>query len=212
MSVLAASVGAAAPVEAGPARETYLFQIADVVAKAEGVPEAVVEQTRAVVVEEIGRRSEIRAELPEGAPDPKAAPEAFKKWLLRHNMRAFRVTVEITGYEQAVEPAADDRPQRLRVHVALHLFGETLPQRSMGFTGDGSATIKLDVGKKVRPSDEKIARADSLDLSAKEALSESVEQLRAANAVKKKKKRPKKRKRGKRRAGAPGAPGVHGSH
>jgi|GEM_PF-4512675 len=205
LSLSLACIGllATSPGQAGPAAETYYFEVGEVVAKAEGVPKALVEQTRKAIEAEIRQRPEVMDELPEAAPDPREAPTRFERWLLRRNMRAFRVTVEITDFERTVE-SPEGRDQRLKVHVALHLFGESLPQRSFGFTGDGSATVVLEVGKAVRERDDTVARADALQLASQKAIAESVTQLREASKVKKparKKRQPARKKKKKRKKG-----------
>jgi hypothetical protein len=42
-----------------------------------------------------------------------------------------------------------NQEKRLVVRLGLRTFGETFPERVMGFAAEGSATIKVDVGKKL---------------------------------------------------------------
>jgi hypothetical protein len=49
-----------------------------------------------------------------------------------------------------------NQEKRLVVRLGLRTFGETFPERVMGFAAEGSATIKVDVGKKLRPADRSV--------------------------------------------------------
>jgi hypothetical protein len=179
LAALAAAAALLAPATAADAKptRTYYFLLHDIQLAA-GVPAELVGPTRKQIEAELARRPEIATVLPEGAPDAKRAPDELKKFLARHKMRAFRVNVEITAYQRDLEPMPDGRSgQRLRVHVALRMFGETIPERVMAFAGDGSATVKIDVGKQIRPRDGEVANRDALELAVKDAVDESLFKL-----------------------------------
>ena len=55
--------------------------------------------------------------------------------------------------EEVVPMEGKPNTQRFVVHLGVHVLGETIPGRTMGFTGDGSATIKQEVGTKLRDKD-----------------------------------------------------------
>jgi hypothetical protein len=158
-------------------KETFYFQVTDVRAR-EGVSDKVPGWTGTQLGVEIGKRATLVAELPEGTPDPKAEPKAFKKFLERRSMRAFKVNVEITSYSQeVVELAAPRTGHHITVRVSLRMFGETIPDRVMAFSGDGSATIKLEVGKRIRDRDIEVANHDAIELAVAEAIDESLVKL-----------------------------------
>jgi hypothetical protein len=117
---------------------------------------------------------EILPAVPEGAPDPESEPDKFKTYLKAKNMRAFRMNVQVTKYSQDVEEApGKPGSQYLTVRVALRIFAESYPARGMALTGDGSATVKLEIGKTVRDADKKEANSSALD----EAVNKAIEQV-----------------------------------
>ena len=115
----------------------------------------------------------------DGAPDPKTAADAYRKWLERKALAgSFLVTVEITEASQTLEPMPDKpNSQRLVIHVGLHMLGETIPGRTMGFTGDGQATIKAEIGKKLRDKDRDYGWDQAAELAVADAIKTSLEQL-----------------------------------
>jgi hypothetical protein len=198
IAVCAALTGAlAAPGRPARAdsRETYVFLISRV-DLGKGVPREVETQ----VVERLGAaiadHEDLESSLGAGAPDPDAEPQKFKNYLKARRQRAFKVNVDVTEYSMETETAQAGRrggtANYLTVRVALRLFGETVPDRSMAFTGDGSATVKLEVGKTVRPRDREEANAAALDQAVAGAIAQSLVKLKEPPPSEKKKKRGKK--------------------
>ena len=66
----------------------------------------------------------------------------------------------------------------ISARIQIHMFGETLPFRTMAFTGDGSATIAIEVGKKVRDKDKRFAREDAAEFAINQAIAASLEKLK----------------------------------
>jgi hypothetical protein len=73
------------------------------------------------------------------------------------------------------------------------MFGETYPKRVMAFTGDGSATVKIDIGKKLRKRDTDYANEEAMKLAVADAIAASIAKLKAPPEKTKKKKRRKKK-------------------
>jgi hypothetical protein len=120
-----------------------------------------------------------------GAPDWKTQADAFRKFLAKKGLAgSFLVTVDITAASEEVE-AIDGKPssKRLVVKLSIHMLGETQPGRTMGFTGDGSATIKQEIGKKLTDRD----RNYTWDSAAEEAIKNAMEKVFAQLAVPQKK-------------------------
>lgn len=116
----------------------------------------------------------------DGAPDAKADPKAFKKWLARKKIAgAYRMNVEITSYEEEVEDKDDslNQEKRLVVRLGLRTFGETYPDRVMGFAAEGSSTIKVDIGKKLRPADRTFAIKSAVEGAVADAMTASLTKL-----------------------------------
>lgn len=155
-------------------RAQYGFVIAKIQA-ADGVPADVAEAVRARLIAAVDGHERLIATLPADAPDPGAEPDAFAAYMKRRKITPYRVTVEITEYYK--DAADGPRGQRLTASVGLRMFGETMPVRVMAFSASGSATIKLDVGKTVRPRDVEVANRDAIAQAVDDALAESIQRL-----------------------------------
>jgi hypothetical protein len=90
---------------------------------------------------------------------------------------AFLVTVEVTEASEEIVPTDKPNTQRLVVRVAVHVLGETIPGRTMGFTGEGQATIKQEVGKKIRDKDKEVAWDSAAEVAIADAMKTVFKQL-----------------------------------
>jgi hypothetical protein len=173
-------------------RETYVFLISRV-DLGKGVPKEVEPHVLARLGAAIGQHEDLESKLAAGAPDPDAEPDKFKSYLKSKRQRAFKVNVEVTHFSSQVEPVTgeDGRKgeQYLTVRTTLRLFGETVPDRTMAFTGDGSATVKLEIGKTARESDRKEATSAALDQAVAGAIAQSLTRLKEPPPPDKKKRR-----------------------
>ncbi len=157
---------------------TYLFAVTDVTL-ADGVSQTVASAVRQRLDAGIAASPRLVAKL-EGAPDPQAEPKQFARYLARNNMAAYRVNVEVLAHELAIEPMpAPRKGNYVKASVSLRAFGETIPKRVMAFTGEGSATIKIEVGSRVRERDKAVATDEALELAVEQALAESIRKLEA---------------------------------
>lgn len=165
------------PAWAGPKK--YHFELASVTAKGEVKPE--VAKTATPRVEgQIKKAFESHPQLVqklEGAPAKEQA-DAYRKFLAKKGLAgAFLVTVEVTEASEEVVPTDKPNTQRLVVRVAVHVLGETIPGRTMGFTGDGQATIKQEVGKKIRDKDREFAWDSAAEVAIADAMKTVFKQL-----------------------------------
>jgi hypothetical protein len=171
---------AAAPAAAKP-KKKYHFELDDVRAGKDVTADLATEVTPRVKAQGeklIAANPQIVATLT-GAPDPVADAPGFQKYLAKNKIDgAFKVTVEITAATEEVEPI-ESKPgnQRIVVHLEVHMFGEAMPTRKMGFSGDGSSTVKEEVGKKLRPKDRDAAWDDAASEALTKALDESLTKL-----------------------------------
>lgn len=171
----------------------YHFALAEVTIKAEVPPElgeVVRAQVQAQASKALAAHPQLVATL-DGAPTG-AKAHVFARFLAKKKLAgAFRVFVEVV---EASEITEDDprKPGELRLvtTLAIHVFGETLAERTFGFTGDGGATVKLEVGKKVRPNDRRYAWDNAAELALTEAISTSLLELAKPRPVKKPTKKP----------------------
>lgn len=159
---------------ASAAPKKYHFKLAGVSAKPE-VKEDVAKEAMPRLEAQVKKTFETHKQLVgtlDGAPDPDAKADAYRKFLKAKGLAgAYLVTVELTEASIEVVPV-ESKPgtQRLVVRVAVHFLGENVPGRTMGFTGDGSATIKQEVGKKIRDRD----REFTWDEAAKAAVDDAM--------------------------------------
>lgn len=170
--------------EAAPAssKKKYHFELTAVTAKSEVKPEVAKAATPRVegqVRKVFGSHPQLVAKL-EGAPDPKANADGYRRYLTQHGLGgAYLVTVEITEASEELEPLEDKNSQRLVIHIGIHMLGENIPGRTMGFTGDGKATIKQEVGMKLRDRDREYTWDQAAELAVNDAMKTVFEQLAA---------------------------------
>jgi hypothetical protein len=183
---LVAVAGFLSRADAAP-KKKYHFELTAVTPKPEvkaDVAKTAQPRVEAVVKKAFATNPQLVATL-EGAPDPIKSPDAYRKFLTQKGVSsAYLVTVEITdASEELVPMEGKSNSQRLVVHVGLHVLGETIPGRTMGFTGDGQATVKQEVGMKVRDKD----RAYAWDGAAETAVDDALKTCFAKLALPQKK-------------------------
>lgn len=178
---LAALVAAAAPADAAP-KKKYHFELTTVSVKPEVKPEVArlaTPRVDAQVRKVFAGHPQLVAKL-DGAPDPKSAADAYRRYLTQHGIAgAYLVTVEITEASETLEPLDDKTSQRLVIRIGIHVLGETVPGRTMGFTGDGKATIKQEVGIKLRDRDREYTWDQAAELAIADAMKTVFQQLAA---------------------------------
>lgn len=175
---LAATVAFAAPKKA----KKYHFELTKVLVKPEvkaDVGATAQPRVEAAIKKAFESHPQLVQTL-EGAPDPEADHgQTYRRYLTRKGIAgAYLVTVEITEASEEVVPMEDKKnSQRLVVHVGIHVLGETIPGRTMGFTGDGQATVKQEVGMKIRDKDRTYAWDGAAETAVDDALKTCFEQL-----------------------------------
>lgn len=126
-----------------------------------------------------------------GAPDPEANNgDPYRKFLAKKGIAAaYLVTLEVTEASIEIVPVEDKKnTQRIVVSVGLHALGETIPGRTMGFTGDGRATVKQEVGMKIRDKDRQFTWDSAAETAVQKALDECFAKLAKPPAAPAKKK------------------------
>jgi hypothetical protein len=166
------------PAEAAP-KKKFHFELAAVTPKPEvkaDVAKNAVPRVEGQVKKAFESHPQLVATL-EGAPE-KDKVEAYRKYLTQKGLAgAFLVTVEITEASEELQPMDKPNSQRLAVSIAVHVLGETIPGRTMGFTGDGRATIKQEIGKKLRPRDREVAWDQAAEVAIADAMATVFKQL-----------------------------------
>jgi hypothetical protein len=165
------------PAEAAEPR--YHFVLVSVVAKDKIKPE--VARTATPRVE--AKLKKVFAEHPQlvakldGAPDPKASEEAYRAFLAKAGIKgAYRVQVEITEATEEQGTGPNGAPQ-LAVHLALRMFGERIPDSTLGFSGQGKGTVKEEVSAKVREREREEAWNDIAEVVIADAMKTALAEL-----------------------------------
>lgn len=165
--------------EAAP-KKKYYFELAAVTAKPE-VSADVAKSATTRVETQVKKAWAAHPQLVvlEGQPDWRTQTEPYRKFLKKKGVAgAYLVTVELTEATEEVQPMPDKpNTQRIVVRVALHMLGENIPTKTMGFTGDGQATIKVEVGKKIRDADREYAWAQAAEAAVNDAMATVFKQL-----------------------------------
>lgn len=179
LAVVSFTSASAAP-KAAP-KKKYHFKLAAVTAKsdvAEDVGKQATPRVEAAIKKAFTTSPQLVGTI-DGAPDPDAAADKFRKFLKTKGITsAYLVTVEVTEASIEIVPM-ENKPnsQRLVVRVGVHLLGENLPGRTMGFTGDGQATIKQEVGMKIRDRDREYTWDQAAEAAVADALTTVFKQL-----------------------------------
>ena len=115
----------------------------------------------------------------DGAPDPESKAAAYRAFLKKKGISgAYLVTVEVTEASIEIVPLEEKKnTQRISVTVGLHVLGETIPGRTMGFTGDGRATVKQEVGMKIRDKERQFTWDSAAETAVENALKECFAKL-----------------------------------
>lgn len=168
--------------DAAPPKKKYHFELTKVLVKPEVKPDVAKEaqpRIEAVFKKALESHPQLVQSV-EGAPDPEAGNgEKYRKFLKAKGIAAaYLVTVEVTEASIEVVPMEDKKnTQRISVTVGLHVLGETIPGRTMGFTGDGRATVKQEVGMKIRDKDRQFTWDSAAETAVENALKECFAKL-----------------------------------
>ena len=198
--LLAAAVWLCFPgkVEAKPKPDTLIFLLADVELP-EKAPASLETKIRKQFAKQVDDHPRLLSAIPKEAPalddsnPDRRGNKAFRAYMKKHHMRAYRVTIQVTRYDVASNPNERKPGHLLSAFLGFHMFGEALPFRTMAFSADGSAKIAIEVGKKIRAKDKEFVLDDTIKLTLEQAVASSLDKLNAA------KKKPRERRSRKKR-------------
>jgi hypothetical protein len=179
---VAALVVMAPRADAAPKPKKYHFELTKVLAKPEVKADVAKEaqpRIETVFKKALENHPQLVLKL-EGAPDPEANNGGpYRKFLTKKGISAaYLVTVEVTEASIEIVPLEEKKnTQRIVVTVGLHVLGETIPGRTMGFTGDGRATVKQEVGMRLRDKDRQFTWDSAAETAVENALKECFAKL-----------------------------------
>jgi hypothetical protein len=173
-SLLAVALLAASTVAVAAPAKKYHFELTAVTPKPEVKPDVAKiaqERVEAQFKKALDANPQLVSTL-DGAPDPATKADAYRRYLAQKGISgSYLVTVEITDASEEIQPMeGKSNTQRMVVHVGIHVLGETIPDRTMGFTGDGQATVKQEIGMKVRDTDRNYAWDGAAETAVNDAL------------------------------------------
>ena len=181
--VLLAAVALAlfAPAVNAAPKKKYHFQLTKVLTKPEVKADVAKEaqpRIEAVFKKALESHPQLVKSI-DGAPNPDSDPNGYRKFLQKKGVAgAYLVTLEVTEASIEIVPLEDKKnAQRIVVSLAIHVLGETIPGRTMGFTGDGHATVKQEIGMKIRDKDRQFTWDSAAETAVAEALKESFAKL-----------------------------------
>jgi hypothetical protein len=177
-------LGSASLAEAGRKKplKKYLFEVSVVTSKAslpDPLEKAILPMLSAEVEKQLSHHPQLVTAVP-GAPDPAGDATKYRKYLAKRGLAgAYSVSVELTSASEEIEPIEGRSGQRLIVRMGVHMFGETVPGKTIGFSGDGSASIRQEVGKTVRPRDQEFTWQSAVEMAVTDAIDTSLAKLSA---------------------------------
>jgi hypothetical protein len=178
LSAVALAKKAAPPAKLKPGAQRYYLKVVAVEYEDGVKAQALEPMVREKFAAQLAGRPEFLTEL-EGAPDPKADPDAFGKWADKKKIRAFDVRIKFVKYQRTLAPIQGSNDQMLSVNVEVQLLGANVPLETLGMTGTGSGTVSAQVGKTVTAKIDEDVHAQAIDGALKNAFDEATRQLKA---------------------------------
>ena len=176
--LLAATVALmAVPAEgAGP---KYYFQIQEVKAGPE-LDAALKEYAADAVKAELAGRPEWASDVGGAARASRPGEDrsALVAELKKRNLRGFDVTVRIENFKQELkDPKPGGRLKQLAVNTRLSVFGATIPEAKVAFSGSGESGVEAEVSEHRMKADTAAAGKDVLKDAIKQAVDQAVLKL-----------------------------------
>ena len=174
--VAAALAGAMLPASAQAAAPKYFFQLREVKAGPEIDPALKEYAGEALKADLAGR--------PEWASDVQAPnPEALLAELNKRKLRGFNVTVRFEEVKKEVKPPKPgSRFNQLAVNVRLTVFGTTVVEEKLAFSGDGEAGMQAEVSEKRVEKESMSLTRDAIKDAVKQAVDQAVLKLSVAQS------------------------------
>lgn len=171
---LAAGAGhALAGKAASPSGPKFYFRVGEVKAGPQVEVDAALEAYAAEAVQaELASRPEWASDV--GTTDPEALSAELKK----RNLRGFSVVVRFEHVKKDLkDPAPGARRKRLAVGVRLSVFGTTIPEEKLAFSGEGEAGLEAEVADKAVESEGAALAKDAVKDAVKQAVDQAVMKL-----------------------------------
>jgi hypothetical protein len=172
----------------------YYFQLQPVKAGPE-VDAALKAYTGEALKAELASRPEWASDIgAAGAAAPGSDRTALVSELKKRNLRGFDVTARIEKLKQEVkDPKPGARNKRLSVEIQLTVFGTTIPDAKLAFSGAGQSASEAEVSERRLAADTADTTKDVIKDAIKQAVDQAVFKLSLANPGPMNEKRRKKK-------------------
>jgi hypothetical protein len=120
------------------------------------------------------------ASRPEWASDVGAAQgrDALVAELNKRKLRGFNVTVRLEELKKEIKPPKPGaRLKQLAVNVRVTVFGTTIPEEKLAFSGDGEAGLESEVAEKRMETEGVSLTRDAIKDAIKQAVDQAVMKL-----------------------------------
>jgi hypothetical protein len=133
---------------------------------------------------ELASRPEWASDVgPAGQQGPGQDRSQLQAELKKRNLRGFDVTARIEKLKQEVkDPKPGARNKQLAVEVQLTVFGTTIPDAKLAFSGDGQSGSEAEVSEKHLAADTAEATNDVIKDAIKQAVDQAVLKLSIGKA------------------------------
>jgi len=169
---VALALAAVAPA-ARAAAPKYYFRLGEVKAGPE-VEEALKSYAADAVKAELAARPEWASDVGVAGTDTEALVAELKK----RNLRGFSVVVRFEHLKKEIEePSPGARRKRLKLDVKLSVFGTTIPEEKLSFSGDGEAGVESEVPDKGMDAEAQSLAKDAIKDAIKQAVDQAVLKL-----------------------------------
>jgi hypothetical protein len=186
-ALVLASAAASSAVAARAAAPKFYFRLGEVKAGPE-ISDALKTYAAEAVQADLAARPEWASDV--GTTDPDALVAELKK----RNLRGFSVVVRFENLKKEVkEPSPGSRRKRVAIDVKLSVFGTTIPEEKLAFSGDGESSVEAEVSEKDMDAESESLAKDAIKDAIKQADDQAVMKLaigkaKPMNESKKKKK------------------------
>ena len=183
LTTLAAVAATAAALPALAAAPKFYFQMQPVKAGPE-IDEATKTFAAEALRTELAARPEWASDVgPAGQLGPGQDRGALVAELQKRKLRGFDVTARIEKLKQEVkEPKPGARNKQLAVEVNLTVFGTTIPDAKLAFSGDGQSGSEAEVSEKRLAADTADTTHDVIKDAIKQAVDQAVLKLSLGKA------------------------------
>jgi hypothetical protein len=110
--------------------------------------------------------------------------EALVAELKKRNLRGFSVVVRFEHLKKDVkEPAPGARRKRVALDVKLSVFGTTIPEEKLSFSGEGESGVEAEVSEKGAEAETEALAKDAIKDAVKQAVDQAVMKLAVGKAA-----------------------------